>query len=288
MKSFLKFVLIVAVIVLLSAFLAPLLFKILPFKFERIFNRLIMIGSLASIFIFVRFKMDWLKDYGLAWKKDSLPFFGKAFLCAWGILVLLSATKVVLGVSGWQPRDFPFLTFATRIVTDLFAGLLIGVIEEFFFRGFVFRSFLNRFKWPVVPAVIAANIFYSVVHFVSVKKPPIGPNPDFFDSLKLVAAPFASLAEWQTLWPAAVGLFIFGLILNHVVIRTGSLYPAIGLHAGAVFFIKSDALLVDSIKGTTLLFGSAKAYDGMLGWAFLIALEVLVCLLIRNSKEIKS
>ncbi len=284
MKSFLKFAAIMAGIVLLSCVLAPLLYQFLPYKFGRIFNRLIMIFSLAAVFIFVRFRLESMKDLGLIWKQDSLSLFWRSFLAAWGILVALSLTKVALGISGWQTSDLTPLSIAGRLAKDLFAAILIGVLEEFFFRGFIYRTFVNRWKWPVITEVLATSAFYSIVHFVSAKKPFVGPDPHFFDALKLVAAPFASLTQWHTFWPGAVGLFIFGLILNHLVIRTGSLYPAIGLHAGAVFFIKSDALLVDSIKAPSLLFGSGKAYDGIMGWGFLLALQVLLCLLIRKPK----
>ena len=56
MKKFLKFIGVFGGILLLSAFLAPILYDFFqtfhPYKFERIFNRLVMIGTLVAAVFF--------------------------------------------------------------------------------------------------------------------------------------------------------------------------------------------------------------------------------------------
>lgn len=270
MKSFFKFLFIFAGILLLSAFLTPLLYKILPFKFERIFNRLVMIFSFAAILIFIRFRREAFTRYGLGWTQESLPLLTRSFLSAVAVLLLLVGVRYGLGnvrisVSALGPGEW-----LMKLVKILPAALLIGVIEEFFFRGFVHQALTVKWRWPILPAVAATNLFYSLIHFISGKKMYINStDPEFLDSLKLILIPFLSLSQWQVIWPGAVGLFIFGGVLSSLVLKTRSLYPAIGLHAGCVFFVKFDGLFVDFLPEHLLWFGTKQMYDGILGWLFL-------------------
>ncbi len=269
MKSFLKFIVIFCSIMLLSCLLAPILFKILPFKFEKIFNRLVMIFSLASIAVFVRVDFSKLASYGLR-KEPGIPnqlFLG--FAVGAGILTVLTFIKIAANAAYWDLQPFS-AEWILKPLTVLFSAFLIGLIEEVFFRGFLFNTFTDKWKWNTVLAVIAVSLFYSIIHFVSVKKPYIGPDPGFSDSLKLLVAPLASFGQWQELWRAAVGLFIFGVVLNMLVLKTRSLFVSIGLHAGCVFFVKIDGFFVEFVNDHALLWGSGKMYDSISGWIFLV------------------
>jgi membrane protease YdiL (CAAX protease family) len=280
MKSFVKFLVLVAAIILLSAVLAPFFYGFLPFKFERIFNRLIMIFTLAAVIFFVRIRREMLTEFGLAWRSGSLSMFLTSFFLGFGVLSALCGFYVLTGYAVWRPAALGMAGWGMRLAGALAAGLVIGLLEEFFFRGFCYRTVLSwmsgrqREKTPPAYAVwigiLAVSIFYSLVHFVSHEKPFIGPDPVFKDSLKLVIAPFASMTHWKTLWPQALGLLLFGIILNRIVIKTKSLYPAIGLHAGCVFYIKINGALVDFLNNRTLMAGSSLLYDGLTGWVVLV------------------
>lgn len=276
MKGFLKGLLIAFVILLLSAILAPLLFKFLPFKFERIFNRLVMIGTLGAIFLFVRLNWDTFSRYGLRYeRRQSGRLFLKGFLAGAGILFFLTMTKIILGQAVVSVQEMAWWKYFSQFALFFGAGCLIGVIEEFFFRGAVFLGLKDRLIKNLFWSLLLTNLFYSLIHFIGDKSPFIGPEPTFFDSLKLMAAPFEALGDWQAYWPAAVGLFIFGLILNDLFLRTGSLYASIGLHAGCVFYLKADGLFVDHLHNSPLVFGTKNMYDGALGWVFLLILFVV-------------
>lgn len=276
MKGFLKFTAVFAGILLLSAFLTPILFDFLPFKFERIFNRLVMIGTLLAIVVFVRIRKETLIRFGLIWDKASPGLFAAGFLA--GILVLsaTSALNVTFGHARFVVPSFSAAEWGSKLLLAFFTGLLIGVIEEFFFRGFVFRQLQGILKGCVVPAVLVTSVFYGLIHFIGMKKIFVGPDPGFSDGLKLIAAPFISLMDWPNFWPEAVGLFLFGIALNSAVCRTGSLYPSIGLHAGCVFFIRLDDLFLKFQGPKTLFWGSKIVYDGMVGWAFLALLAIIL------------
>ncbi len=291
MKNFLKFIIIFAVILLLSAFLAPIFYDIFqkfhPYKIERIFNRLVMIGTLIAAVLFVRIRKGTLERYGLIWNFQSPGLLIKGFVSGMLLLGGVSALRLFSGQAVFAPDAFPWTVWAGKIAAALGTGLLIGVMEEFFFRGFVFRSLEKMLRNRTLLAILVTTVFYSIIHFIGMKKIFVDSTPTFFDGLRLMGAPFLSLAEWPKFWPEAVGLFLFGLALNTSVCRSGSLYPAIGLHAGCVFFIRLDDLFMKQHASKTFFWGSKVLYDGCVGWAVLILMGLLMWMILKPAAATK-
>ena len=244
MKGFLKFLAVFSGILILSALLAPLFYDLFqmfhPYKFERIFQRIVMILSLVAVACFVRVKKETLISYGLAWQPQSLRLFGKGFTIGVLVLGMVGVVRVFSGQAVFAPDTFSLGGWIVKFVLALATALLIGGMEEFFFRGFIFRSLMNLTRNRVLLCVLVTTSFYAIIHFIGMKKIFIDPSPNFIDGLRLIGAPFLSLVQWPKFWPEALGLFLFGLALNSAAYRSGSLYPAIGLHAGCVFFVKMD------------------------------------------------
>jgi len=285
MKKTILFLLSFALVLALAVVLSPLIYPHLPFKFERIFNRIVMVGVLVCVAIFVRIRKETFIEYGLAWKKDSLHLLLTAFIAPIAVLSVYVAIQTFFGEAQFSFQNVGIAKWISRIILAALTGLLIGSIEEFFFRGATFHGCRKIWSSPgggLALSLFVTNLFYAIVHFVHAKRPFIDSTPDFYDSLKLLGAPFASLSQFGEIWPGLAGLFIFGLMLNGLYLRTKSLYPAIGLHAGAVFFIKTDGLLVN-FGSNNLLWGSGKMYDGIVGWfALMILYFVLICFLKKS------
>lgn len=280
MKPLLKFLAVFLVILLLSSFLAPLLFQVLPFKFEKIFNRAFMIFSMVAAFLFVRVRKETLQKIGLLPISGQGRKFAIGFVSGVMVLLIVDFLKVQLGLADFSPRDLSAFSWSGLFLNCFAAGLIVGLLEEFFFRGFLFSFFRDGLFKNTIAAVLVTSVIYSLVHFIGEKTPYIDSTPTFFDSLRLVASPFSNLAQWKDYWPGALGLFIFGVVLNDLVIRTRSLYPCIGLHAGCVFFVKLDGYFLN-VPADSLFWGGSKAYDGFLGWIALAALGLILRIILK-------
>ena len=300
MNGFLKFFIVFSSILLLSAILAPFLYDFLPylgsfvsddpeflkFKFEKIFNRLVMIGTLVAILKFVRIRKATFEKYGLAWSRSNGEAFLRTFIISVGVLMMFVGLRIMFGTATFGPQGLAVHEWIWAVLKVVVSALLIAVIEEFFFRGFIFSTFRDRFKFNLIGALLVTNLFYASLHFVSHKKPYIGPDPQIADSFKLMAAPFMSMGDIRTIGLAAIGLFIFGVILNLLVLRTRSLYPAMGVHAGCVFFLKLDGKFVEFLHNDYVYFwGSPQIYDGVLGWGFLILLAFFSNLAVKKKED---
>ncbi len=287
MKGFLKFIAIFGAILILSAALAPLFYYFFqtfhPYKFERIFQRIVMILSLVAVAFFVRVKKETLVSYGILWKPQSLGLLLKGFLLGMLVLGTVGVLRVIFGKAVFDPDTFTVWQWAGKFFAALATGLLIGVMEEFFFRGFIFRSLMHLLKNRVFLSVLITTSFYAIIHFIGMKKIFVDSTPDFIDGLRLIGAPFLSLAQWPQFWPEAVGLFMFGLALNGAAYKSGSLYPSIGLHAGCVFFVKLDDSFLQFHSDRTFFWGSKILYDGLMGWLFLGLMALILWTMLKPS-----
>lgn len=288
MKGFLKFVVVFSGILLLSAVLAPVLHPFLPYSFARVFNRLVMVSALLAVLIFVRFRKVMFVQFGMDWRKDSRRLFLTGFLTGTIVLVFFTITQLLTGNAALSLRDLSWQRWVFKFASCLGGGLLIGIMEEFFFRGFIFTTLRDKmFRGSVPLAMVVTSFFYAAIHFVSIRKPVISQAPGFMDSLKMIVAPIQSFADWQAVWPAAIGLFLFGMVLNYCAVRTRSLYASIGLHAGAVFFVRVIGLFVVFLEKNVLFWSTKKVYDGALGWIFLLLIGWILSKLLRKAEPLK-
>ncbi|HNV85377.1 MAG TPA: CPBP family intramembrane metalloprotease [Candidatus Omnitrophota bacterium] len=285
----LKFFLVFSGILAASAFLAPWIYQLTGFKFERILSRLVMIFSLFAILCLMRWDFKGLLRYGLTWDPErSASFLTRGFVIGVVTLGLLTAAAVFLGGREWLPRWKGIGVVISKTLQYGFAAFLIGVLEETFFRGFLYGRLKER--WNLFWSLAGTNSFYSLLHFFKGGNYGVPPNPDFTDSFKSMfhlLDPFWNPAQ---LVPAFLGLLLFGLILSYCYLKTRSLYFSIGLHAGCVFFLKVDGWFVGSVPNTSLLiFGSKNLYDGLLGLFFFGILFLFLTRLLRNNtvKQLK-
>lgn len=122
------------------------------------------------------------------------------------VLLAISSLALITGLPSGRQMFFIFLN-----------TLLVGVSEEVMFRGVLFRALLTNYR--VWTAIIVTTVLFGGIHVLNV-----------FTTGELVAAMLQS-----------VGAAMSGLFFIAIVIRTGSLWPAIiyhGLWDCALFLIK--------------------------------------------------
>ena len=264
-RDVIRFLLGFVIILVVSALLAPWLHTFLPFKFDRILRRLIMIGTLFLVWGLVRSRRESLGRLGLGWGSRSFPQFGTGFL---GGALLVAAITVIqwkMGVRFWKLSGVDLWHWIGFFIKGFGAGALIAVIEEFFFRGFLFLTLKDL--WNNRASLVVTNLIYALVHFFPKGHFSMGAQPTAVDSFRLLrAAVMPSPEIFLRIAPAVIGLFLFGVILSFLFLRTKSLYASIGLHAGAVFGLKLNRRFLPEISERMGLFsGTKNLYDGMAG-----------------------
>ena len=135
MKKTILFLLSFVAVLALAVILSPLIYPHFHFKFERIFNRIVMIGVLVCVAIFVRIRKETFVEYGLAWKQESLRQILTGFMVPVLVLSAYVAIQIFFSQAGFSFPNMGLGKWIARIVLAALTGLLIGSIEEFFFRA---------------------------------------------------------------------------------------------------------------------------------------------------------
>ena len=241
---------------------------------ERVMGRLAQVLILIGIWpLLLRLQLANRAALGY---RGSRPAFLRALGIGWvlGVLILLGlalAALLGLGVRVPVPDPGPWSWIAGKAVAALIGGLLVGVLEETFFRGALFAAIRRR--EGLAPAVLWSSALYAVLHLMKPGALPPGIPFDWLGSWAMFKGVFLDAFQWRHL-DTALALLVVGIFLALVRERTGHIGWCIGLHAGWVFVIQVSRRLTDGDPSSDWAF-LAGDYDGVIGWLSLAWIGVL-------------
>ncbi|MDO8140354.1 MAG: CPBP family intramembrane metalloprotease [Candidatus Brocadiales bacterium] len=267
-----------------GALMADLLnYKHGSYDFGKVMRRIILGVTILVIFLFRKpLMITSLSTVGIKHTTGWWEHLQMGFFLSTGIFILYTSFLFITGTKILQVDAKSLGDLFFQLFKFLLIAGLVGCIEEIFFRGFIFQSFLRDMQ--TVYAVCASSLFYSLLHFFRVKL-LISPGFQPFIGFKIIYQSFANLfINFNTMMPTIIGIFLVGVVLSYACLRTNSLYFAIGLHAGWIVLIKTNILLFDHV-GTNFrwLFGDSKVVTGVLGWGLLIVTLFLVRLVTKTT-----
>lgn len=160
---------------------------------------------------------------------------------AWlvGIVMLMPLTIFYFscGFRVLEPLHEQSLVFATAaIALAILSGLIIGLVEETLFRGFIQTSLINNYS-PMI-SLLLVNLIYSSVHFLEAPELSASDNIYWYSGFSLFLSAFKPLLSLHQGWDSWLALFMAGIFLSVIRLRTNNLFWCIGLHAGWVAHIK--------------------------------------------------
>jgi membrane protease YdiL (CAAX protease family) len=176
-----------------------------------------------------------------------------------------------------------------RSAKALLTALTVGVLEEIFFRGVIFKGLVEDTK-PAV-AFAASSLFYGAIHFIKPAEAISSSALDPWTGMRYLAGAFEPFLDPMPILPGLLGLFLIGMVLAYAFFRTSSLYLSMGLHAGWVFGIKTIRVYGDFRREDLgWLFGSSepKIVSGILSWIGILAVGIVVHLITRHRQRLSS
>jgi membrane protease YdiL (CAAX protease family) len=162
------------------------------------------------IVIFIRQQRMTLRELGVTWPR--LRDIGVTILAVPAyiglyVVFLGLATSLVPGIDLDQKQQIGFDAHQNDtgiLLTFLSLIIITPIAEEFIVRGFVFSSFIRRFKFWI--AALLTSILFGAAHLQFGSDAPL-------------------------LWVAAIDTFVLSLVLCYIRYKTSSLWPGILLHA---------------------------------------------------------
>ena len=291
MRLFLLFLFSVLLAILISSLIAQPLYQLSGadglIDFDNFGKRLAMLAILLTIIAILKFK-GLLHHKDIGWSIDAkqsrrtLLFYG--FIV--GILMMMPVTFLfhlfdirVLNVS----QGFAWDAFAAKFALLLLAAFAVSLIEETFFRGILFEGFLKD-KAPLA-AILFSALFFSAIHFARIKGSELPADSPWYYGLLILADSIA--AHWHSDYAStALSLFLAGLLLGIVRLKTASVWACIGIHTGWILTLKVDKKLsyFNEQPDWRFLVGPYDSYNGWAtaGW---LAIIFLVYFAIANLKK---
>ncbi len=196
--------------------------------FHRYVSRAIQVAALILLWPTIRsLEVKSLSDLSLYPNHHAGADFVKGFVVALFPLWLVEALFIRLqwyfleGLHSWQ--------VGLKILTT---ALTVALLEEFLFRG-VLLGLMRRFLKNGA-AILLVAFFFAGVHFLNLshfKEPII----HWWSGFSLLFHHEGACSDWPLAMGAFITLFVLGILLGWVTVKTESLWLAIGLHAGWIF-----------------------------------------------------
>jgi membrane protease YdiL (CAAX protease family) len=267
MRSTALFFLFLLACMLLAAALTPPLLQTgwLAFEPHRVMSRLAQLLMILGVWPFLRLLgLDGREALGYGRPRPEIL---RALVRGWlaGVAILLVLVIALLALELRIPdlrAASRHAELARKAAQALAAGLLIGVIEETFFRGALFTAIRRR--GAAAGAIFWPAVLYAAVHFLKPGALAEGQTLDWPGAVRMVLEVFTDAADWRNL-DSFVALVLVGVFLGLVRERTGHIGWCIGLHAGWVFVIQVARYLTDGNAGSPYAFLTG-TYDGVIGW----------------------
>ena len=189
----------------------------------NIFMVLFPMGVYFAVKIFNR-KVNGLhsEKYGFGFKEFIFNFFSGICLAIGIMSLVLLITKLIFGI------DIEFIglkhDFQEPLLSLVLTLLIVGVWEEFYFRGLVFNTFLkNHFGFHL--SAFISSVLFSIIHWSS------------FDMT-------------ETSWFWYLGIVFIGYILVYIYVYTRSIWSVVSFH----FVWNLIATLMDNSENEIGLF----------------------------------
>ena len=268
MPVLIAFVLYLLTCMLLSSLFVPWLYPLFESWFgatpDRSLYRFAMfLGLLGMPFLLGMLKLRDRVSMGFAPIGDRASrVIARGLLFGALILAGLIAGHLLTGAHQMRADvDITAWLITRTAVSGLASGLVVGLIEEFFFRG-PMQSGARR-TLPFWPTAIAIGAFYSAVHFI---RPPRLRDIELDTTVALQATldGLSNLAHLADDADRFMGLLVAGVFLSMVRERTGSILWPIGIHAGWVMVIKVSKRLTEVDPNAQMAF--LVSSDRITGW----------------------
>lgn len=176
-----------------------------------------------------------------------------------------------MGVYGFNfGQDTTIKKLALLLLGAIITGVTVSLFEEIIFRGALLQG-LSKKVTPSL-AIFATSAVYAYVHFISFTEPKIDETTNFFTIISQFYFTYSTSINIEN-YDAFLSLFILGLLLGLIRVRTKSILQCIAMHAGLVAGIKLFRFFMEYKPGTQFDF-LVSNFDHRLGFMAMILLSI--------------
>jgi membrane protease YdiL (CAAX protease family) len=250
------------------------------FTFSRVYNRVFEVALVVALALGWRWlDLGGAREWGLRsprWRRDL----------AAGLAIGVAGLAIGLALAWLGGGVVPDLRYdpaktVRKATLGVLAALLVGVSEETLFRGILLRRFVRDLGSS--RGLVVTTLVYALLH--ALRGGGRITTTGTMAGWARTASLFAPLGD-PVVWPGLVGLFLLGLMLAWLRVRTGSLWPSIGVHAAWVGVFRVGRLFFEIRHRPAWLVGPGwpPLIGGVAGVAGVLATALLVRAWLRRGR----
>jgi len=292
LKNYRKLLLFLVVALTVAALLSPWVARLwtwvieAPPEFAPVFGALFVATATALILANRSLlRLQFLREAGLGPLERGYPDLFRGFGLAVASVAVLGIAMSSAGV--FIPGFFHAFQDSLRwSVKALLSAFMVGLLEEIFFRGMLFRGLMEDGRRAT--AFAGVNLFYAAVHFTKPPEKFAASGLDPLAGIRFLGQSLRPFLDPAEILPGLAGLFVIGLVLSYAFFRARSLYLSIGLHAGWVFALKTMRVYGEFERGDLgWIFGSTdpKIVSGVATWIGIALVGVVVHFMTSKRRE---
>ncbi len=289
MSALFIFIVYFAIALLCGTTLAYPLHSILSNWFELDFDRVasrsvLLIAILLFVPLFKILKFSSWQDLG--YKTERKQFFVDLVKgIGFGILIM---SPVIAGLLITSNRvmdtdwEVTLGNIAGLFVTSLLAGLIIAFMEETLFRGAMLTAIEKH--GSAICAISATSFIYALVHFL---EPTIEFDTNTLhwgSGFALLKNSFLPLTQISSIFDSFIALFLAGVLLALVRLRSNRIAFCIGIHAGWVIVIKMFKRITDTNVQSEYAFLTG-SYDKVIGYLAAVCIVLFIFLYLKTQNK---
>jgi membrane protease YdiL (CAAX protease family) len=221
---------------------------------------------------------------------EQLKWFASSWLI--GILILSIPLTILIALQIRIPDTevlISTISVAKKLISPLIVGLLIALIEEYVFRGWLLgwlQSRLTKMKnFGQNLAILISAFYFAILHFLKATVDLNNQNSTLQASLNVFYRSLKHLFQHDDT-DTLIALFLAGVLLAIIKIRFNhGLLLVIGIHAGWIFSIKTIKSLTHG--NPTSQWQYLVGQDGIVGYlsAGWLTLVVLVLIMLCSFQK---
>ena len=238
--------------------------------FARTFRYLLLVSLVAVFLVSAKPWRDAPPDfYGLRGPRSRPWCLLVGAALSFAILLADVLGQAAAGSITWDTTDGAS-KFWQRLAPTAAAAVGLGVVEEVFFRGWLFAR-MSRGRGAFAAAAWTALLFALPPAFQG-SKAGRDLSPDVSGAMDAMSAWGGYIADPRGFLPKFVGLLGLSMVLTTAYRRFGTLWICVGIHGGAHLFMQLCAALTKRDPETWNWAGSKWLYDGVPAWGLMALL----------------
>jgi membrane protease YdiL (CAAX protease family) len=202
------------------------------FPFHTVMSRALLISALAALILFRRHLRlrQWWPSGAIAWRQMGFGF----------LLAVVSAQAMIglyLAFCGFESAHLSFIRAIRSILTAIVASLIVPVLEETIFRGFLVSILAKALgRWA---GWFLAAFLFALAHFLKVPSDVSRHSNSLWSGVAGIVSIFTHLGQGDFFTGRGLNLFLVGLILGGIFLRAGTLWVNAALHSGWIMILMS-------------------------------------------------